>query len=68
MLSRPASTALNQLMQQLTNVEQQSSDQHKENSASRIKRDRKDTDIGLKFLEQGSPFSGDCNTLRCINW
>jgi hypothetical protein len=55
-----------QRVQQLTNVEQQSSGQHKENSASRIKRDTQNTDIVMKFLEKGSPFSGDCNTLRCI--
>ena len=51
-------------MMGLTNVKQKSSDQHKEVTHSRQKRDCADTENIIDFLRKENPFKGDVNIVR----
>ena len=59
LLSIPACTDINQCMQELTGVNSDSSEQHKECSQSRIKRDNEDTYKVLNTLSSLNPFGPD---------
>ena len=56
--SRPDCAFVNGLMQGLTNVNYQTSEQHKEMGKSRYERDWKDTEQVEEFFNQTSPFFG----------
>ena len=65
LLSMPITAEVNNAMQQLTEVDYTTSEQHKDMSDSRIKRDMKDTKTVLEFMGARDPFSED-STLRSI--
>ena len=65
LLSMPITAEVNNAMQQLTEVDYTTSEQHKDMSDSRIKRDMKDTKTILEFIGARDPFSEDF-TLRSI--
>ena len=65
LLSMPITAEVNNAMQQLTEVDYIASEQHKDMSDSRIKRDMKDTKTILEFMGARDPFSED-STLRSI--
>lgn len=56
LLSRPACTAVNEAMQTLTNVTYITSEQHKDATPARLKRDSEDTMKLLEFLQNHNPF------------
>lgn len=58
-LSTPACAEVNSAMQEFTGVNYTTSDQHKENSPSRLSRDLKDIQMILQYLIQRNPFSPD---------
>ena len=55
-LSRPACAEISDTMQQLTSVTLRTSEQHKDSSVARQKRDAADSEELLSFLEWRSPF------------
>ena len=59
LLSMPACADVNSAMQNLTGVGFHTSEQHKETSNSRKKRDKMDTLKILSFLQERNPFSED---------
>ncbi|VDI39228.1 Hypothetical predicted protein [Mytilus galloprovincialis] len=65
LLSMPACADMNQAIQELTGVGYYTSDQHKEESIARQKRDREDIMSILTFMKERSPFTGD-SSLRNI--
>ena len=65
LLSMPITAEVNNAMQELTEVDYTTSEQHKDMSNSRIKRDMKDTKTILEFVKARDPFSED-STLRII--
>ena len=65
LLSMPITTEVNNAMQELTEFDYTTSEQHKDMSNSRIKRDMKDTKTILEFVKARDPFSED-STLRII--
>ena len=66
-LSRPVCSALNLLMEGMSQVFYGTSEQHKETSEPRQLRDCKDTQIVIDFLEKGSPFNGDLQLRNITN-
>ena len=56
LLSMPITAEVNNAMQQLTEVDYTTSEQHKDMSDSRIKRDMKDTKTILEFMGARDPF------------
>ncbi|XP_069109699.1 uncharacterized protein [Argopecten irradians] len=65
LLSMPACADINQAMQDATEVNYITNEQHKECSKSRRERDGKDTAMVLDYLVQRNPFDGD-DSLRSI--
>ena len=65
LLSRPACAEVNQAMQELTGVNYNTGEQNKDMTKARQLRDRKDTMIVLKYLQERNPFSND-PSLRSI--
>lgn len=63
LLSMPACAKVNQAMQELTGINCDSSEQHKDSTPSRIKRDSEDTYKVLQTLSALDPFGND-TTLR----
>ena len=61
----PVTAEVKSAMQELTELDYTASEQHKNMSDSRIKRDMKDTKTILEFMEARDPFSED-STLRSI--
>ena len=59
LLSMPACAEINTAMQQLTSVDFNTSEQHKEVGRSRVNRDEKDTLSFLSYLQQRNPFEVD---------
>ena len=66
-LSRPVCSALNLLMEGMSQVFYGTSEQHKETSEPRQLRDCKDTQIVIDFLEKGSPSHGDLQLRNITN-
>ena len=64
-LSMPACAEVNRSMQQLTNVQYSTSEQHREATDARVARDVADTQQMITYLSQRSPFTGE-NSLRNI--
>lgn len=64
-LARPTCSAVNLLMEDLTQILYGTSEQHKENAGPRQERDFKDTQAMVTYFENGSPFGGDTQ-LRSI--
>jgi len=58
-LSRPACAEISEAMQQLTSVMLKTSEQHKDSSVARRKRDAADSQKLLSFIEWRSPFDAD---------
>ena len=54
-----ACAEINSSMQQLTNVKYSTSEQHKEDTYARVKRDAKDTREVILYLSQRSPFTAE---------
>ena len=61
LLSMPACAEMNTAMQQLTSVDFNTSEQHKEVGRSRVARDEKDTLSFLSHLQQRNPFQVEEN-------
>jgi hypothetical protein len=59
LLSMPACAEVNSAMQELTGVTYSTSEQHKDTTQARQKRDMNDTQILLNFLQDRNPFSQD---------
>ena len=66
-MTRPICTLVNSLLMNYTNIQQTTSDQHKECGDSRIKRDESDTKLVVEYFQKYSPFRGDGQVLRCIS-
>jgi len=66
LLSSPQCAEINHAMQELTTVSYSTSDQHKDLSKTRQKRDITDTTKLISFLSTRSPFAHDTNLL-CID-
>ena len=64
-LSMQACAEINSSMQQLTNVKYSTSEQHKESTYARVKRDARDTQDVILYLSQRSPFTAE-TSLRNI--
>ncbi|XP_065581046.1 uncharacterized protein LOC136040675 [Artemia franciscana] len=64
-LLRPVCSTVNLLMERISQILCVTSDQHKEMSKPMQRRDCKDTQTIIEFLERGSPFEGDVH-LRSI--
>ncbi len=58
LMSRPVCLSVNSAMQELESVTYVSSEQHKEASRPRVKRDGEDVELILTFLRERSPFDG----------
>ncbi|CAG2256238.1 unnamed protein product [Mytilus edulis] len=65
LLSIPTLAEYNHAMQQLTGTGYKTSDQHIENSKTRMERDNKDSNMLTEFLTERNPFTND-KTLRNI--
>ena len=65
LLARPACADINNAMQQFTDTEFYTSEQHKENTQARKSRDHKDTLTFLSFFQDRNPFDED-HALRNI--
>ncbi|CAG2245843.1 unnamed protein product [Mytilus edulis] len=65
LLSIPTLAEYNHAMQQLTGTGYKTSDQHIENSKTRMERDNKDSNLLTEFLTERNPFTND-KTLRNI--
>ncbi|CAG2240639.1 unnamed protein product [Mytilus edulis] len=61
LLSMPQCSQMNEAMQKLTDVNYNTSEQHKELGKSRIDQDKKDVQIFKSFLGERNPFSSDIN-------
>ncbi len=57
-MSRPVCLSVNSAMQELESVTYVGSDQHKEATRLRVKRDAEDVESMLLFLRERSPFDG----------
>ena len=55
----PACAEINTVMQDFTEISFSTSDQHKDMSSARLKRDEKDSKTILSYLQDRSPFSSD---------
>ena len=65
LLSMPTSSKINSVMQELTGVAYEPSEQHKDILPARVKRDEKDTRVLLILLQERDHFSND-TSLRNI--
>jgi hypothetical protein len=65
-LSRPTCSLVNKVMQDLTGYVRNICEQHMDYESSEVERDNKDTQKVIVYIENGSPFSGEPNTLRSI--
>ena len=61
LLSMPHCAEMNQAMQKLTDVNYQTSEQHKEMGKARTEHDHKDTSTFLEFLKERNPFTPGTN-------
>jgi hypothetical protein len=66
LLSMPATTEMNAVMQQYTGKNYTTSEQHKDEGKSRIARDDKDVKCFLSFLTDHSPFEAQSEYLQNI--
>jgi hypothetical protein len=66
-LSRPTCSALNLLIEGVSQVIYGTSEHHKEMSEPRQPRDCKDTQIVINLLEKGSSFNGDLQLRKITN-
>lgn len=58
-LSTPMCAAVNIAMQEFTNIQYTTSEQHKDATSARMKRDRHDCQAILQYLSQRNPFSSE---------
>ncbi|KAK3104651.1 hypothetical protein FSP39_007130 [Pinctada imbricata] len=65
-MSMPACAAMNEAMQTVSSVHYQSSEQHKESTEARQKRDHKDVTKIREFFKERSPIPKDDTNLRNI--
>ena len=66
LLSMPACAEMNAAMQDFTQINYETSEQHKEMSTARLKRDEKDSKAVLQYLQDRNPFTDD-TSLRNIS-
>ena len=66
LLSMPACAEINVAMQDLTEINYETSEQHKEMFTARLKRDEKDSKTVLAYLQDRNPFTDDIS-LRNIS-
>ena len=59
LLLTPVASEINRAMQEFTGIKIDTSDQHKDLSVSRIKRNHEDGQRLLRFLEERDPFIGE---------
>ena len=59
LLSMPACAEMNVAMQDLTEINYETSEQHEEMSTARLKRDEKDSKTVLVYLQNRNPFTDD---------
>ena len=66
-MSAPVIAEINGAMQELTNTNFVTSEQHKENYNSRKKRDAEDAEKMYQFLKERSPFNLPCNLRNIVS-
>ena len=66
LLSMPACAEISSSMQEFTAVSYETSEQHKEETKSRIERDWKDSKAMMGFLEERNPFEVNDDVLQNI--